>query len=141
MDSEVKLAILPNMRKIKWGHWDHLSQKGRRMKTWGKGCGHTMWTVPFATNFLTSSLIVLIRAMSCPLLDDCQAVDEWHKERDFLYESKYSHPHIRPVNHNGAMVLNQQGQIMGPLTHVEWMAQSLFLWDIFHKLIKGQWLL
>ena len=138
MDRQPRLAILPNLRKVKWNEWEHLSKKGRRMKTWGKGCGHTMWISPFSINFLTSSLIVFMRAMSCPLLDQCQAVDEWHKDQDFLYESRYSYPHVRPVNFNGALVLNQDGQILGPLTHMEWMIHSFFLWDIFHKLIQGK---
>ena len=41
---------------------------------------------------------------------------------------------MRSVNWNNAMVLNENGTIMGPYRHEEWLEHSYYLWDLFHKL-------
>ena len=135
MEIDPDLAELE--RKIPWIKWDKLSDKARSMDTWGKGCGHTCWQIPFTREFLLNSNLVLLQALSCPLLGHCQAVDEFLWHRDFLYIRKYEPPMIRPVNFRNAIVLNEHGQILGPLSQNEWLVQSMKLLDIFYEL-KGR---
>lgn len=140
MENQDKLFEKWKNRKqnINWLKWDKLSDKARRSDSWGKGCGHTCWQIPFKFSFLTMTNFIFVQAIACPLLEECQAIDEWLYDQDFLYIKKYEPPLIRPVNYRNALVLNKEGQIIGPLTQKEWLIQSQKLLEIFFELINGK---
>lgn len=123
-------------QKINWRKWEKLSEKAKRSDTWGKGCGHTCWQIPFNFSFLTMSNFIFAQALACPLLEECQAVDEWWHDKDFLHLKKYEPPLIRPVNYKNALVLNKHGQIVGPTTQKEWLIHSQKMLDIFFEIIN-----
>ena len=133
-------CLLSRMRKrtkISWTKWEEMSKKAVRSDTWGHGCGHRCIQIPFTYEFVMKTGFIFLQALSCPLLEECEAIDEWHYHQDFLYIRKYEPPLVRPVNYSNGLVLNAEGQIMGPTTHSEWLIHSQKLLDIFFELITG----
>ena len=128
-------------RQIPWKKWDELSNKARFMDHWGKGCGHSLKNLAKLLNcdenLLRKSNLVFLCAISCQEFDNCQAIDEWRWHQDFLTVRKFEPPMIRPVNFRNALVINQKGQIMGPLSHEEWLIHGQKMLDVFFEIQKG----
>ena len=128
----------PSKSRISWKKWEEMSEKARRSDTWGHGCGHSLFQPPFSFEFVMNTNFIFVQALSCPLFDKCQAIDEWNYQKDFLYIRRYEPPIVRPVNFKNGLVLNEKGQIMGPISQQEWLVHSQKLLDIFFELIKGK---
>ena len=45
-------AILPPLEDAPWEKWDILSDIGRKMEHWGKGCGHSCFQIPYSHEFM-----------------------------------------------------------------------------------------
>ena len=45
-------ALLPPLADAPWEKWERLSEMGRKLETWGKGCGHSCFQVPFSHEFM-----------------------------------------------------------------------------------------
>ena len=130
--------VPPSKSRVSWTKWEEMSKKAIRSDTWGKGCGHKCFQTPFTYEFIMNTNFVFLQALSCPDLEDCEALDEWQYHRDFTYIRKYEPPIVRPVNFNNGLVLNEKGQILGPISQNEWLVHSQKLIDIFFELIKGK---
>ena len=79
------LSILPSMADIPWDKWEMLSEKGEKMDTWNKGCDCEYGQIPLDWDFMLLSNIILIRAIACPLLNRCKAVDYWRWLNDVTF--------------------------------------------------------
>ena len=79
------LSILPSMADIPWDKWEMLSEKGEKMDTWNKGCDCEYGQIPLDWEFMLLSNIILIRAIACPLLNRCKAVDYWRWLNDVTF--------------------------------------------------------
>ena len=132
------MTELPSKSKLQWGKWEEMSKKAIRSDTWGKGCGHRCIQPPFTYEFVMNTNFIFLQAISCPLLENCQAIDEWCYHQDFTYIQKYEPPIVRPVNYKNGLVLNEKGQILGPTTRDEWLIHSQKLLDMFFELISGK---
>ena len=79
------LSIMPPMEEIQWDWWEKLSEKGNKMDSWNQGCDCQYGQVPLDWEFMLLSNIILIRAIACPLLHKCKAVDYWRWLNDVNY--------------------------------------------------------
>ena len=120
------------MKAFPINEWEHLSEKARSRDTYFKSCGHMLWRIPYTIDYLLKSKETLQCVESCDS-QVCEALDQYECELDILYMSKCQPPNVKPVNKNGALVLDQNGVLQGPYTHFEWFSYSLGLWDKFHS--------
>ena len=126
------LPLESPLEEIPWEKWKVESEIGDRMEFWNQGCDCSLPDLSWHMIMFTP--IILIRAIACPLLQECKMIDYWRWLHDVHYIRKYEYPMIRAVNWNNAMVLNENGVVQGPYSHQEWLEHSWFLWDLFFKL-------
>ena len=63
------------MKKIPWEDWNHDSKMGEYMSSWGHGCDCQLPEVDW--NLIMYTSLVFIRAIACPMLDQCRIIDYW----------------------------------------------------------------
>ena len=68
---------------------------------------------------------------------DCELQDFHAWNNDITYTRKFTPPPVRPVNKNGAMVIDQYGLVRGPYLYEHWREYSFYLLDYFHDIIEG----
>ena len=118
-----------------WQKWEKLSEKARVVDTYFQECDHSLFKTPYAYDFIMASKITIPKDCKKPL---CRALDQWLCEYDITYLSRYRPPPIRPVNFNGAMVLNSDHKLTGPYFYDEWLHYSWQCWDDFHSFQSKQ---
>ena len=115
-------------RKIPIPLWESLSEKARSRDSYFKSCGHCFYQTPYSIAYLISSKVSLKCAEGCTA-EFCEALDQYHCEKDFLYMSKLAPPPVLPVNKLGAVVLDREGKMKGPYTP-QGVNQSMDCWSI-----------
>ena len=98
---------------IPWDSWQNISAQNSRLDNCLQPCSDT-----------------------CDEL--CVRQDMKNYLKDFTHRLIHQPPNVRPVNKNGAMVLNRKGQIMGPYSYIQWLEYSYLLVDKFHELLKNE---
>ena len=97
-------------RAIDWGLWEQWSRETIKLDDVLKGCYHLE---------------------NC----DCERIDEQRWFEDVTYVRKYQPRPVRPVNFQGAMVFNREGQMFGPYLYNEWLLYGWSLLDLFFDTI------
>lgn len=111
---EKKLKV---SRRINWSKWEQYSRESLRMDTALECCN-----------------CIKRGQYDC----DCEAQDRQAWLNDVTYIRKFEPPPVRPVNKNGAMVIDKYGLIRGPYLYEQWRHYSYFLLDYFHDIVEGK---
>ena len=67
---------------------------------------------------------------------NCEEEDRQAWLNDVTYVRKFTPPPVRPVNKDGAIVIDEYGLIRGPYLYEHWRHYSFYLLDYFHDIIE-----
>ena len=109
--------LLKVKRRINWNHWEQLSKEALRMDTALECC-----TCKIRGQY------------DC----NCEEIDRQAWLNDVTYVRKFEPPPVRPVNKDGAMVIDKYGLIRGPYLYEQWRHYSYYLLEYFHNIIEGK---
>ena len=104
-------------RRINWSEWEQYSKESLRMDTALECCNCTKRG-----------------QYNC----DCEIQDRQAWLNDVTYIRKFEPPPVRPVNKNGALVIDEYGLIRGPYLYEQWRHYSYHLLDYFHDIVEGK---
>ena len=90
----------PKRKKVPWNQWEYQSQQTRAYDTFFKGCGTSLFLIPFTLDFAIQDITRQAQHYAQCNPDYCTMYDEYCYETDFLHYRKFTPPPVRPVNRN-----------------------------------------
>ena len=133
-DSERYRKFVKTKKKVPWRQWEYQSENTRAYDTFFKGCGHTLFRIPYTLDYAISDSEFQANHYANCDPKNCTMYDQYCSEMDFLHYSRFTPPNIRPVNRNYCFVMGRDSGIHGPLTFHEWKEYSWSLLDSFFEL-------
>ena len=121
----------PKRKKVPWNQWEYQSQQTRAYDTFFKGCGTSLFLIPFTLEFAIQDTTRQAQHYAQCSPENCTMYDEYCYEKDFLHYRKFTPPPVRPVNRNYCFVMGRYDGIQGPYEFHEWKSYSWKLWDLF----------